>query len=565
MSTTATFTGLSFVLLHAHALDASVVVAEFNYPPNIGSGTYTLTSAHGETRTCTQAAGGTAQQIYLYVDAPLSQDFWTLTYSGQTTASPPIAIIPGSYYFWVSMGVVPVGATAPPFSGSTLTAAKFIRQQIPSSMKGRVWDCLIAGLGVGEQAQWDNAPLVERSMFTATATGEWLDRRAANLGFDRPLNVGILDDAFRDYVIQMSSRQLTTPAILEMLRVFFGRQAVQAYTYTTNEPFALVDNMALPLTLDGVQDVNIIFKAIDFADMNAALAVEVAGVINRELQVQGVNALALVQIDATTNVNQILLFSGTLGARSQIQIQSSAGQVALGLPTTLSRLLGQDGSAYVLSRGSGVVEVVMPATSVVVARTTANACYLTIDAATAGNSGYLFEGVNKGLSVTATSTTITNTLLAGHGYRIVNVSSSANFADTAGYVVFGYGFDYATTPVPYLGRAGATGLIIDPGYVFAATLPAGTTVNMLVDAYPPTTSFTGDFILTDSAAGRVAAQQAISDISAGGYEVNVDVNYPSDVGLGNEGEATSGTQRISDIVGLYAGDIDTEVAAAREA
>jgi len=568
MSTTAIFTGLGFVVVSAQAVDASTILVTFNYPPTIGTGIYSLVSNHGDVRTVTQGAGPGTHDAYLYTNAPLTQDFWTLTYSGQTTGAPPVTVTPGTAYFWCGFGVAPTGAATPPFSGDSQDAAEFIRDHIPSSMKGTVWACLIAGLAASEQVAWDNAPLVDRQMFLATASGTWLDRRAAGLGFERPLDVGMGDDSFRDYAITVSSSQQTIIAFLEALRVFYGRVAVQASAVSADEPYALVDGDTLTFTLDGVQTVSVPFLVADFADIGAAKANEVCSVLNREFSLRGVSALAQFDLNPTTNVARVTLFTGTLGARGSLVVASGAAQTALGLPTALQRLLGQAGASYVLSRGKGAVEVFFPATTQVVARDLTSAAYLTIDNVTAGVGPYLFEGVARGLSITEVATvTTTDVLEAGNQYRLVQVADTTDFPDEQGWVVFGYGYDYQTDAVPYIGIAGPTAILIDMSYTFLADIPVGSYVNLLVDDQPP--SFApgaeGHFWLTDSPAGRVAAMAAIDSIAAAGYEVTKTVTYPGDVGLGNAGHPTHGVPDISDIVQSFAGsDVDGEVATARE-
>src|SRR5574340_721295 len=101
------FTAPSFSLTAAMALDASTVVATFNYPVNVGSGVYTLTSAHGDTRTVMQGSAADPHQVLLHTNQPLTQDFWTLTYSGQTSSPSGAIVIPGSCPFWVGVGIAP--------------------------------------------------------------------------------------------------------------------------------------------------------------------------------------------------------------------------------------------------------------------------------------------------------------------------------------------------------------------------------------------------------------------------------------------------------------------------
>jgi hypothetical protein len=185
----------------------------------------------------------------------------------------------------------------------------------------------------------------------------------------------------------------------------------------------------------------------------------------------------------------------------------------------------------------------------------------------AGIGPYLFEGVDKGLAITEVATVTTASVLgAGNQYRLVEVGSTAGFTDAECWLVFGYGYEYQTGPVRCLGVAGPTTLLLDVAFTFPAAIPVGASVNLLLSAAPPTFAVgdIGNFYLTDSPAGRVAAMAAIDSIAAAGYAVTKTVTYPGDVGLGNEGRPTHGTPAISDIVQCFAGsDVDGEVATAR--
>jgi hypothetical protein len=456
-----------------------------------------------------------------------------------------------------------------PTAGTELLsdASNFLYNMLPNSMRGRVWDCMIAGLATGEQRAWDNAPLVRDQMFLSTASDVWLDRRMAGFGLERPVGIGMTDTVARQYAIQVVNHQETIPAILETLEVFYGVDAVHAHLVASlDQPYALSNGMTLVVTVDGLTTVTVSFLTADFLSIAQASAQEVAAVLNREFMLRSVNAYALVSTNPNTGAGRITLYSGTYGGRSTLQVAAGSAATALGLSTLVTRLLSQPRAAYVLTRGPGAVEVFLPSTTVVVARDSTDAAYLTINNATAGVGPYLYEGVNKGLGITSTVTTTTGALLAGHSYRVVPVASAASFPDAAGWVVFGYGYSYQVGPVPYLGRSGTASLVLDPTYTLTSDIPIGAKVNLLTSNKPlvPTLGESGDFWLTDSPSGRVAAGAATTDITAAGYQVTKTVTYPGDVGLGNAGHATHGTQAISDIVECFAGsDVDAETAAAR--
>jgi len=459
--------------------------------------------------------------------------------------------------------------TGPSVSSASLSDVEsFLYNMLPNSMRGRVWDCMIAGLAAGEKPAWDNAPLVRDQMFLSTASGIWLDRRMADSGLERPADVGMSDLVARQYAIQVVNRQETIPAVLECLEVFYGVDAVHAHLVPTlDQPYSLSNGQSLVVTVDGLTTVTIPIQTADFFNIAQATAQEVAAVLNREFMLRGVNAYALVSTNPNTSSSRFTLYSGTYGGRSTLQVASGAAATALGLSASIVRLLSQPRAAYALTRGPGAVEVFFHSTTLAVARDTSTATYLTVNNATAGVGPYLYEGVNKGLSITAAVTTTTGPiLLSGHSYRVVTVASAAALPDAAGWVVFGYGYAYQVGPVPYLGLSGTSSIVLDPSFVFTSDVPAGASVNLLVSDKPlaPALDETGDFWLTDSPSGRVAAEAAVSDITAAGYTVTKTITYPGDIGLGNAGKPTHGAQAISDIVECFAGsDVDAETAAAR--
>ena len=216
------------------------------------------------------------------------------------------------------------------------------------------------------------------------------------------------------------------------------------------------------------------------------------------------------------------------------------------------------------SRGPQAIEVVFPATISVVSRGIDLAAYLSEVSGDAGTGPYLSEGIDKGLSVTETAATLTQEVLKGHQYTLLHVDDSSVFPDQAGYLVLGYGWGYQSAPVPYLARAGALALAIDPTFSFPGTVPVGADVRLLNSRAAPTPS-KGQFWLTATPAGRLAAMDFVDFITAAGYDLKKTVLYPSDIGLGNEGYPDSGSAKLSDVVRVFGGDdLDNEIPALRQ-
>lgn len=164
----------------------------------------------------------------------------------------------------------------------------------------------------------------------------------------------------------------------------------------------------------------------------------------------------------------------------------------------------------------------------------------------------------KGWAVTETKTALSTKIAGGHKYPFIDVADTTGIGD-GDYVIIGFGYNFQTNPLKVLYVASATQLAIDATYLFPEDIEVGSSVIKLYSkdpyVFPPTS---GQFYLTDSPAGRVAAQKAVQESVAAGYPLNLKVQYPGDRGLGNEGYPTQGNYKLSDIVPVFAGSDDTD-------
>jgi hypothetical protein len=177
---------------------------------------------------------------------------------------------------------------------------------------------------------------------------------------------------------------------------------------------------------------------------------------------------------------------------------------------------------------------------------------------------YLLD--STGVAVTGTTTTTTQSLSKGLQYRTIKVVAAASIPDAPGWVSLAFGTN-KQLHIRYLGRVSNTELAIDYGQVMPYDYASGATVTLLSDINPfapESPETTGALYLTGSAAGRVAASNAVDLMVAAGVDVNQVVVYPGDRGLGGEGYPAAGADKLSDKVSVWAGDdIDIDVADAR--
>src|SRR4029077_12222122 len=132
------------------------------------------------------------------------------------------------------------------------------------------------------------------------------DRRMADFGLQRPVNVGLSDSVFRQLGLKVTNRKLITLAILDVLNAYYGQDSCRAQaTSSVGEPYALQDGWTLTLLVDGLTAVTVPIKSSDYTNVGAATAVEVASVITRWLKLNGSEAYALAFFDPSSGLNLV--------------------------------------------------------------------------------------------------------------------------------------------------------------------------------------------------------------------------------------------------------------------
>lgn len=179
---------------------------------------------------------------------------------------------------------------------------------------------------------------------------------------------------------------------------------------------------------------------------------------------------------------------------------------------------------------------------------------------------YIWDTVD-GVALTETETATAEELAEGHQYATLDVDDAIDFPNEVGWLILGFGTSKQVGPIRYLGRITDTKLKLDYTTVMSGDVPSGASVHLLTQRNPfvpadPTA--VGSAYLTASSAGRIAAQRTIEAAAAAGFEIRIEVGYPSDVGLGNAGGGSTG-QKPSDAVAVWAGDdVDQALADARD-
>jgi hypothetical protein len=174
-----------------------------------------------------------------------------------------------------------------------------------------------------------------------------------------------------------------------------------------------------------------------------------------------------------------------------------------------------------------------------------------------------------GFGISGTEGTTQVDLEVGQRYALLELGpgEGADFPDEEGWVVFRLGYSNQVGPVKYLGNTGDDTLLLDASFRFPVTVAAGADVILLTTRapfVPENPETVGAFYLTAAPSGRVYAESFMRAISASGIDLDVEIRYPGDRGLGGEGLPARRAYKLSDKVEVWGSDdLDAELEAAR--
>lgn len=208
---------------------------------------------------------------------------------------------------------------------------KRLRRLMNPSIKGKFTNAILAALATGDEFNEQNIIAAKQNMFIATATGQFLDRALARLGVNRPPEVGISDDLFRQIGIAQTSNKLVTNIFLEVLEIFYGSDAIRANMISGRpEGYNLTDGMTLIIGVDNNKTPLLVtFRASDFTDIADANAIEVSNVISRTAFNSGYTLVSSSFLNSADSQNYVQLMSGTRGPKSSVTVLGGSAQNVL--------------------------------------------------------------------------------------------------------------------------------------------------------------------------------------------------------------------------------------------
>ena len=163
---------------------------------------------------------------------------------------------------------------------------------------------------------------------------------------------------------------------------------------------------------------------------------------------------------------------------------------------------------------------------------------------------YIYD-TSQGFTIGGASTTLTSAVNGETG-QIINVANSTDFPNTTGYLIINYGCSDQEGPIPYIAAPSSGTLLISPAYFIQQAHAEGASVLLVASKSPivlPTDGSAYQPYLTDTASGRVYAQNLIDTIVAAGVTVIYTVLYPNSIGLGGWESPIPGANEISYVYG----------------
>ncbi len=229
-----------------------------------------------------------------------------------------------------------------------------LRSYLNPFFQGPNISAVLWALASGSGYLVNSASATNDQLYISTAAGQYLDQLLTAYGITRPPALGLSDDIFRQIGIEIKNRKQVRDLINQLLDLIFGDQLTKAYdSATTFEPYNLADQDTLIVNFDSKNTTTIIFSEINFNNIAAATAQEVADAITVYLSNLNLPGTAIVQNDG--NGNYVQLLSQTIGAASSVTVLGGSAQNVLLFPSPLNTTANMSTQWTLSLRSGGVI------------------------------------------------------------------------------------------------------------------------------------------------------------------------------------------------------------------
>lgn len=373
-------------------------------------------------------------------------------------------------------------------------------------------------------------------LFVKTAEGVFLDRLAANVGVDRPFELGLLDSDFRNLIPNLSLKQKqVTKSFYDTMDIFWGPSFSRANVVSTAfEPFTVSQGDSFELSVDGgsTQKITVIPGDIKFPA--AATVVEMQRILSR---FEGITVEE--NIDASTGNKLLSIRTNTPGPRGSIEFISGFGVLGIteGFKFRVTNL-SQRTVLYQVNAGEVLIE--LPAIVPTLRRTMKGSHHFHADSTiepAVPPSNIVWQGAfvySKDIDpfvATSIKTTLQDPILKGDVLNEITVTDSSSFPTASGSLIFDFGKETQEFPVNYITVPNANTILIDPGYTFQFDHEVGAEINFLkqnqINPYKPRIDGSDLAVyLTSPANARLVVQEILRSLTAAGITVKFLILLP---------------------------------------
>ena len=206
-----------------------------------------------------------------------------------------------------------------------------------SAFVGPNWTALLNALGTGDQYVASNNEAIFDQAFLASASFPYLIDRASDIGITYPTNVGLNENTFRQFALNINANKITNNALLNILNTFYGDYLTRASLTSDNyQPYSLYyqTNPSISFIIDG-QLVNVQFFQSDFTTNGAVSAEDLAQAINRYFTYNNLPATAGSYYNPENGQIYLRIYSGSIGLAGNIACVGGSAQDVIKFPQFL--------------------------------------------------------------------------------------------------------------------------------------------------------------------------------------------------------------------------------------
>lgn len=221
-------------------------------------------------------------------------------------------------------------------STTNLSSYQTLRNILVPSFKGPNWDSVLNAIATGNAFIQNLAVNVVQNFYIKTASGYWLDVLLNSNNFSRPDLIGISDSSYKQLWIKAYNHPNTVQGILNALAVGYLPIYTNASLISTQpETYNFSSTQTLMFNVDG-NPCTIVIPPSAFQTASKAQAQEVAMYISEQCATNGYNAYADVYLNPLTNLNEVILYTNTLGTQGSVQVVGGSAQNILQFPNVVT-------------------------------------------------------------------------------------------------------------------------------------------------------------------------------------------------------------------------------------